>query len=169
MKRTINPIRRLLPAKLLLVSAFFMLGSLSLFAQVDNLLNKLADDNRLKSLTSELHPAAFLEEGTVKHFGDAPAIVLYTNAESLSQIANNAGGLESVELFFIKVSSAENNSKLDLDLLSEFSNLKYIIFSYEYPEAGEGNTDVSLKNLTLAKLKSTNNSIQILYNLRISQ
>ncbi len=81
---------------------------------------------RLERLLGEVQPAVYFLSGEVKTYGDNPT-ALYTNSGSLNAIADAAVSKETIEIVTITLSqSTDLNRLLDLNVFSNFPNLKYI-------------------------------------------
>jgi hypothetical protein len=88
--------------------------------------NLNASSNRLTDLLKDVQPAVYYLRGEVKAYGENPTS-LYTNVSSLSEIDSAITTKESIEILTISVNQMSDlNGRLDLSVLSNFPNLKYV-------------------------------------------
>ena len=131
---------------------------------------KAKSDNHLDKLVTEVNPCVyFLTDQTMVVQGDTPIkLEMYVN--SIPQLYDNNKEYETVELIKIQIRSKEEQyAPLDLNKLTGFKNLKYILFEYEYSACGSIEDDMCLKEKTISKVMNQNQNIQVLYLLSIPQ
>lgn len=80
----------------------------------------------IQNLLSKVQPSVYFFSGTVKIFGDKP-VCLFTNLQSLRSINDPSIPRDNIEMITIKIQSqSELNSTIDMNLFSDFKNLKYV-------------------------------------------
>jgi hypothetical protein len=80
----------------------------------------------LEDLTHNLQPAAYCENGLVKHYSDVP-VVLYTDVISIASVATSALKRDNIQIVIIKISNpAELATAIDSSVFASFPMLKYI-------------------------------------------
>jgi len=80
----------------------------------------------IEDLISKVQPSIYFNSGTVKTYGEKP-VCLITNVQSLSRL-NGASMLKNnIEMATVKIESPTDlNATIDLNIFTEFKNLKYI-------------------------------------------
>ena len=102
------------------------------FAKAAEPFTRDIEDARFQTLTSDLHPAVYLVKSAMKVYGDNP-VVLFVDAESVQMLTQEQEVFEEIELISFKVTSEKDESaKIDISQLNGFTNLKYILLTYEY-------------------------------------
>ena len=87
------------------------------------------EGKHIEDLIINSQSSVYLSEGQVKTYGDNPSN-LYTDVASLAAIKNSSILKNNIEIVVIKINNKSNlNSRIDLSLFSDFSNLKYIYVS----------------------------------------
>ena len=80
----------------------------------------------LEQLLSKVQPSVYYYSGTVKTYGAKP-VCLFTNMQSLRNLNDSNIPKNNIELITIKIQSqSELNNNIDLNLFSDFKNLKYV-------------------------------------------
>ncbi len=126
-----------------------------------------AESSELVSLATELHPSIYLNDGVYKEFGNGAAKVLNTDVASIPMLYEENGAFSEVELIRINIrSAADEAAKINLEQLTAFENLKYVLFVYQYDVCGD-NGDSCLKAKTDEKAATAESDIQVLYLLSI--
>lgn len=88
--------------------------------------SSFSNAQNVESLVSELQSSIYFNSGIVKTYGEKPKN-LYTDIASLNGIKNASLQKNNIEIVIININNAnELNSKIDLNLFSDFSKLKYI-------------------------------------------
>lgn len=84
----------------------------------------------LKSLVYDVLPTICIENGTIKTFGNGPAVRLETDSKSFSTLYDANPIFDQVKIIIIKINN-QNDLKvtpIKLQDLKGFSHLKYILF-----------------------------------------
>lgn len=129
------------------------------------------ENSKLISLATDLNPSIYLNDGVLKQYGNEAATVLFTDVASITMLYEENGDFSEVELIWIFIKSdAEEATKLNLEGLTSFESLKYVLFVYQYDECGDKKDDTCLKAKTEEKITANGESeVQILYLLSIPQ
>lgn len=88
--------------------------------------NSESDYLKLNQLISGSNPAIYINDNTLKTYGEN-CTNLYSDVASLNYLKSNTIESNSIEIVLIKIKKTTDvNKKIDLSLFSNFSNLKYI-------------------------------------------
>jgi len=88
--------------------------------------SSFSNAQNVESLVSELQSSIYFNSGVMKTYGEKPRN-LYTDIASLNGIKNASLQKNNIEIVIININNAnELNSKIDLNLFSDFYKLKYI-------------------------------------------
>ena len=80
----------------------------------------------IEDLLSKVQPSIYFNSGTVKTYGEKP-VSLFTNVQSLSRLNGASMLRNNIEMATVKIESPSDlNAVIDLNLFTEFKNLKYI-------------------------------------------
>lgn len=80
----------------------------------------------IENLVFGVQPSIYLNSGNEKIYGDKP-VKLFTDISSLRTISSSNLSKDDIEIVVIKIKNITDlNSKIDLDIFSNFNNLKYI-------------------------------------------
>lgn len=140
-KRKVGCISRLKGLKSI-VSLTFLMVSQVLSAQPINQLNAqiagmlassdpivVAEGQNLQSLTSDLHPTLFMDNGAFSYYGGENPVRVECDAASLANLYQPEAAFASVEIIVMKVDSEQDLQMIvNLDALTGFTQLKYICF-----------------------------------------
>ncbi|HNZ42632.1 MAG TPA: hypothetical protein PLI16_10440 [Bacteroidales bacterium] len=121
---------------LIAVPALLLFFSTSIIAQeAINLETALtskapATQQVLKSLVFDVHPTICVENGTIKTFGNGPAVRLETDSKSFSSLYDADPIFDQVEIITVKLNNPDDMKVVPLNLqnLTGFTRLKYILF-----------------------------------------
>lgn len=103
----------------------------------------------LESLINDNQPSVYFNGRGVRSYGDNP-IVTYTNPASLPNLRQAQFDKSTVEIVTIRLNTeADKNSILDLSVLSEFPNLKYVYILSDVKTTGDAITKL-VKNASAA-------------------
>ncbi|WP_290841412.1 hypothetical protein [Flavobacterium sp.] len=80
---------------------------------------------RVESLINDVQSSSYVENETVKTYGDNPVCV-FTDAASFANLVSLNFPKRDVELITVKLKSQRDLSGLDFSTLSVFPNLKYV-------------------------------------------
>lgn len=126
-------------------------------------------DMYLDSLISNPVSSLVLFNDKIYGYGDTPA-KLYSDAKSLPLLFQANTLFDNIQLISVKISSLSDESiKISGSQLSNFKNLKYLVFTYEYPSCGNNIDETCLSNKTMDKLSSIDENLQVLYIMSIPQ
>ena len=85
--------------------------------------------SRIEKLIYDLCPTIYIENRTIKTFGETPPVCLKTDVGSIIKLKESNPVYTNIELLTIKFSApADLIFPLDLSLLTGFTNLKYVQF-----------------------------------------
>ena len=132
---------------------------------------KANDDSRLISLATQINPNIYLRDNTdMKAHGNTTPTVVITDVESIPLLYTDRADFGNIELLKIRIDTpAEEAAKLDLKQLTAFSNLKYVLFEYQYNSCGD-NKDTCLQANTESKVNIPAGSpVKVLYLLSIPE
>ena len=80
----------------------------------------------IEHLLSKVQPAVYCYSGNIKTYGDKPTC-LFTNVQSLNRLNDTTIQKDNIEMATIKIESQSDlSATIDLNLFSDFKNLKYI-------------------------------------------
>ena len=132
---------------------------------------KANDDSRLISLATQINPNIYLRDNTdMKAHGNTTPSVVITDVASIPMLYADRTDLGNVELLKIWINAATDEAaKLDLSQLTAFSNLKYVLYVYQYNSCGD-NKDTCLQANTESKVNIPAGSpVKVLYLLSIPE
>jgi hypothetical protein len=107
-----------------------------------------SNSQHIENLVFGVQPSIYLNSGSKKIYGDNP-VKLFTDISSLGGISSSVLSKDAIEIVVIKIkNTSELNSKIDLDIFSNFNNLKYIyiISSINTSEQNITNMFINYKN-----------------------
>ena len=126
-------------------------------------------DARLDSLISNPVSSLVLFNNKIYANRDSP-VKLESDTKSISMLFQANTLFDSIELISVKISSLPDESiKISGSELSNFKNLKYLVFIYAYPSCGNSLDEMCLSNKTIDKISYLNENIQVLYIMSIPQ
>lgn len=161
-----------IPKSTLLVVILMLIVLISHAQEISNYKDYVKSEGatELVSLATELQSSVYLNDGKLNKYGESPALTLYSDASSIPMLYNENENYREVKLITINILSPEDETALiDLTRLSSFTNLKYILFVYQYDSCG-GNIDTCLENKTKEKITSAiAGNTQIFYLLSIPE
>lgn len=88
------------------------------------------DYNVINSLVYDVHPTVYIQNGIVQSFGNGPAKRVEVSTNSFDDLYETNPVFSEVEIITVKINS-KNDLKvpgLNLQNLSHFTNLKYILY-----------------------------------------
>lgn len=121
---------------------FFMTTALQSSAQtIERLEEKIAvqsaDAQRLNNLTTGVHASVYIENGSIKSFGNGPVVIANVAPGDFSVMYNENPVFGSIELLKINISNqAELQNRLNLEEMQGFENLSFIIVTFMYDTCG---------------------------------
>lgn len=147
MKR--NVISKVLVLKFLFLVALFPTLNFAQAQKVENFSKKISqlskdDADNLRSLSYDLQPSTSVTKTQTNRMSRMIAVsdeqnnklapkVAYVDGENLNLIHQLTPSINSIELLRIKVLSATDLSRpVDLSILADAINLKYVVFIFEY-------------------------------------
>jgi len=102
-------------------------------ADGSNVAATLANDARLKSLRSDLHPGIYFRDGEM-NVREKSATTLFTDVASLGVIGKEAFATSGIEMVTVNVDSpSELSSIIDLSGFNGYERLKYVQVSASFP------------------------------------
>lgn len=85
-----------------------------------------SESSHLKALLNNLQPAVYFDSGVVNIYGEQPNS-LFTNPDSLNEIANADFDKQNIEIATIRLSKSFDTSRtIDLSVFAAFPKLKYV-------------------------------------------
>ena len=132
---------------------------------------KANDDSRLISLATQINPNIYLRDNTdMKAHGNTTPTVVITDVESIPLLYTDRADFGNIELLKIRIDTpAEEAAKLDIKQLTAFSNLKYVLFEYQYNSCGD-NKDTCLQAKTVNKVNiPAGSTVKVFYLLSIPE
>jgi len=85
-----------------------------------------SDAQHIENLLSKVQPSVYLFSGNAKTYGEKPTC-LFTNVQSLNRLNDVAIPKANIEMLTIKIESQSDlNATIDMNLFSDFKNLKYL-------------------------------------------
>ena len=132
---------------------------------------KANDDSRLISLATQINPNIYLRDNTdMKAHGNTTPTVVITDVASIPLLYADRADFGNIELLKIRIDTpAEEAAKLDIKQLTAFSNLKYVLFEYQYNSCGD-NKDACLQAKTVNKVNiPAGSTVKVFYLLSIPE
>ena len=132
---------------------------------------KANDDSRLISLANDINPNIYLRDNTdMKAHGNTTPTVVITDVASIPLLYADRADFGNIELLKIRIDTpAEEAAKLDIKQLTAFSNLKYVLFEYQYNSCGD-NKDACLQAKTVNKVNiPAGSTVKVFYLLSIPE
>lgn len=132
---------------------------------------KANDDSRLISLANDINPNIYLRDNSdMKTCGNTTPSVVITDVASIPMVYADRIDLGNIELLKIWINAATDEAaKLDLSQLTAFSNLKYMLYVYQY-DSCDDNKDTCLQANTESKvIIPAGNPVNVLYLLSIPE
>lgn len=89
-----------------------------------------ASQQVLKSLVFDVLPTIYVENGSIKNFGNGPAVRLETDSKSFASLYQENPIFDQVQIITIKLNNPDDMKVVPLNLqsLTGFTHLKYILF-----------------------------------------
>ncbi len=170
--------------KLLFSFFLFIVFSTSSFGQgIQDLGNKLlvlksspdsaiqAEGVHLKSLTSDLLPSIYFQQGELAGTYKNNPTILFTDISSIPLLSNSNPLFSKIEIISIRIKKQEDMQKVVLKLsdLSGFENLKYIYFLCDFSICPEQPENIACENEKISEIVQNNGNhlIEILYKINI--
>lgn len=98
----------------------------------------LQNMQNVKELVYNTQPSIYFYGGVVKVYGDKPRN-LFTDLNSISSLNNSITLKNNIEIVTVNLDNPNQlNSAINLNLLSEFKNLKYIYFISSFEVSNDG-------------------------------
>ena len=132
---------------------------------------KATDDSRLISLATQINPNIYLRDNTdMKAHGNTTPTVVITDVASIPLLYADRTDYGNVELLKIRIDTpTDEGVKLDLMQLTAFSNLKYVLYVYQYNSCGD-NKDTCLQAKTESKVNiPAGSTVKVFYLLSIPE
>ncbi len=98
---------------------------------------ELTNAQNVKSLTTLVHSSVYLYGGTIRTYGEKPK-KLFTDLATVATVSSSNIEKNNIEIIIIRIENASQfNSTIDLSVLSNFKNLKYIYFISNIPTTND--------------------------------
>jgi hypothetical protein len=148
--------------------------------QLDALLasfNLNTEEGRYEKATFEkmfygLNPMLFLTEGTVKQYGESLPILVCSDVSSLELLYKENPLFSKAAIIRINIDKQTDlSAMLDLDKLSSYVNLKYIVFrsSFEICAGKTNKGSCELGKISAMLHSSSGNNFKILYQVSVPE
>lgn len=156
----------------LILSIFFLTGvSAQTIISFENGIQstELSDAAHLQSLVTDIHPSVYLSNGVLTTYGTGSPIIAICDASSVNKLYDNDPIFNQVELIRITINnSGQIPSTIDLERVSAFTNLRYLLLVFAYDECGTRTMDCLPSTLN-SIIHGASSPIIVLYNLSIPE
>ena len=123
----------------------------------------------LKSLATEIHPKAYLNQGVITTYGEGAPVVAICDAASINMLYENNPALSQIEMIRITANDVSGlPSSINFTQLQGLEDLKYLYVVFAFNACG-GGSDGCLASMVAAMIQGTSSQITVIYSLSIPE